>query len=40
MCSFKVSQIEIAFQDFHKKKQATGIFTINVNNVVFLDRVS
>ena len=40
MSSFKVSQRKNALKTFHKKKQATGIVTINVNNLIFLDRVS
>ena len=40
MSSFKFGQIEVASKDFHKEKQITDIFTIDVNKVVLFDKVS
>ena len=37
---FKFGQIEVASKDFHKQRQITDIFTIDVNKVVLSDKVS
>ena len=36
---FKFGQIEVASKDFHKQRQITDIFTIDVNKVVLSDKV-
>ena len=36
---FKFGQIEVASKDFHKQRRITDIFTIDVNKVVFSDKV-
>ena len=36
---FKFDQKEVASEDFHKQRQITDIFTINVNKVVLSDKV-
>ena len=39
MSSFKFGQIEVASKDFHKQRQITDIFTIDVNKVVLSDKI-
>ena len=39
MSCFKFDRIKVATKDFHKKKQLTDIFTIDVNKIVVSDRV-
>ena len=39
MPSFKYGQIEFASKEFHKKRQITDIFMIDVTNVVLSDEV-
>ena len=39
MKMFKFGQIEVASKDFHKQRQITDIFTIDVNKVVLSDKV-
>ena len=39
MSSFKFGQREVASKDFHKQRQITDIFTINVNKVVLSHKV-
>ena len=36
---FKFGQIEVASKDFHKQRQITDVFTINVKKVVLSDKV-
>ena len=36
---FKFGQIEVTSKDFHKQRQITDIFTIDVNKVVLSDKV-
>ena len=40
MFSFKFGQIEVASENFHKQRQVTDIFTIDVNKVVLSDKAS
>ena len=40
MSSFKFGPIEVVSIDFHKQRQITDIFTIDVNKVVLSDKVS
>ena len=37
---FKVGQKEVTTKDFHKQRQITDIFTIDVNKLVVSDKVS
>ena len=37
--SFKLGQIEVASKDFYKQRQITDIFTIDVNKLLFSDKV-
>ena len=39
MSSFKFDQKEGAYKDFHKQRQITDLFTIDVNKVVLSDKV-
>ena len=39
MFSFKLGQIEAASKDFYKQRQITDIFTIDVNKIVYSDKV-
>ena len=39
LSSLKFGQIEVASQDFHKQRQITDIFRIDVNKVVLSDKV-
>ena len=36
---FKFGQIEVTFKDFHKQREITDIFAIDVNKVVLSDKV-
>ena len=36
---FKFGQIEVVSKDFYKQRQITDIFTVDVNKVMFSDKV-
>ena len=40
MSSFKFGQIEVASKEFHKQRQVTDIFMMNINKVVLYDKIS
>ena len=39
MSSFKFGQIEVASKEFHKQRQVTDIFMMNINKVVLYDKI-